>query len=115
MKRRIAALLTILIIFCSFTVHTFAAKISGWHSSITVNNEYVSLIKNEYYKKYHEDLFEKVYHDFVSQKERYKNIAPQTNTDDNLMSMNEIFVKTIHDFFNSDSFDKIGYKLYWCV
>ena len=111
MKKTLCISLIIPVLAAYFSICAFAGN-SGWYTSIKVDDEYVSLIKNEYFNKYADYLFEETYDIYISQITQYSECNKNYDPNDSLSSTDEFFAESIHKFFNTDSIGRIGYELY---
>ncbi len=86
-----------------FSTTSYAEEKSGWHTSITVNGEDQSFIKNQYFKLHYDTFFKDCYSSYTS---TIRILNEGTSVE------KQFILQKFNDFFGSENMKKIGYSLY---
>ncbi len=113
MKKLLSAILSCFVWFGIFSICSSAEVYSGRYSTVEINGKQENIIKNEYFEKYGEKLFEQSYKEYCETVSKYKSIdLSKISFEDELISADEVFVESIYKFFDGFEMKKIGKQLY---
>lgn len=113
MKKTVSFLLLICLLCSVFSVCSYAGENSGWYTTAEIDGKTVNLIRNEYYEKYYDRLFETAFAAYSYDTKIYEEIdKSQLPQGDDITSLDKIFTDIIHGFFGSEEIGKIGASLY---